>query len=584
MGERLVVDPNDNKIIYLGARNGKGLWKSTDYGEKFSKVSSFTADGKYKEGSETYGEVWIVFDPKSGSSGKPSQSIYVGTADIGKSVHHSKDGGQTWAAVEGQPTGFLPHHGVLSSDGFLYIAYSNGVGPNDGTKGEVWKLDTKTGTWTNISPVKSDSKDDTFGYGGLSVDAQHPKTVMVAALNSWWPDEIFFRSNDGGATWTRIWDWEGTNRKLRYEMDISGAPWLNFGDKDPKAVKLGWWVGTLGIDPHNSDHMLYGTGATIYGTDDLTNWDKNKTFHISVKASGIEETSVLDLVSPPKGAHLYSIMGDVGGFRHDDLDKPPKEMYSVPYAGTYSHIDFAELKPEFLVRVGHSKTGSSAFSHDSGATWVKGNDPQGMSEGGGYVAVAADGSHVVWSVKNGVFYSTDSGNTWHSSTGVEAQAIVASDRVNPKKFYGYTKGSFYVSTDGGVTFKATEKLTVNNMNDLKAVPGHEGEIWFAAGNSGLFHSKDSGTSFTKVSSVEVVDHIGFGRAKTGSNYPSIYTSAVIDKVHAIYRSDDKAVTWVHINDESHQYGSVQCITGDSRVYGRVYFGTNGRGIVYGDPK
>ncbi|MMZ70071.1 Xyloglucanase precursor [compost metagenome] len=66
----------------------------------------------------------------------------------------------TWEAVPGQPTGYLPHHGVLASDGFLYISYSNGAGPYDGTKGEVWKLDTSTGVWTNISPVPSGSEDN----------------------------------------------------------------------------------------------------------------------------------------------------------------------------------------------------------------------------------------------------------------------------------------------------------------------------------------------------------------------------------------------------------------------------------------
>ncbi|WP_190276159.1 hypothetical protein [Paenibacillus sp. JDR-2] len=31
MGERLTIDPNNNGILYFGARNGNGLWRSTDY-------------------------------------------------------------------------------------------------------------------------------------------------------------------------------------------------------------------------------------------------------------------------------------------------------------------------------------------------------------------------------------------------------------------------------------------------------------------------------------------------------------------------------------------------------------------------
>jgi xyloglucan-specific exo-beta-1,4-glucanase len=40
---------------------------------------------------------------------------------------------------------------------------------------------------------------------------------------------------------------------------------------------------------------------------------------------------------------------------------------------------------------------------------------------------------------------------------------------------------------------------------------------------------------------------------------------------------------VRINDDKHQYGNAgDAITGDPRVYGRVYLGTNGRGVVVGD--
>ena len=46
MGERLAVDPKMNNIIYFGARSGNGLWKSTNTGVTWSKVTSFPDAGK----------------------------------------------------------------------------------------------------------------------------------------------------------------------------------------------------------------------------------------------------------------------------------------------------------------------------------------------------------------------------------------------------------------------------------------------------------------------------------------------------------------------------------------------------------
>ena len=44
-----------------------------------------------------------------------------------------------------------------------------------------------------------------------------------------------------------------------------------------------------------------------------------------------------------------------------------------------------------------------------------------------------------------------------------------------------------------------------------------------------------------------------------------------------------AASWVRINDDQHQWGLVLHVTGDPKVYGRVYVGTHGRGTLYGDP-
>src|SRR5947207_7829843 len=373
------------------------------------------------------------------------------------------------AAVPGQPTGFLPHHGKLASNGMLYISYSNGAGPYDGSSGDVWKFDTSNGTWTRISPVPStDTANDYFGYGGLSVDAQNPNVLVVAALNSWWPDTIFFRSLDGGSTWNRIWNWGPwptivPNYTLSY---ASVAPWLTFGDTPSPCTsssnlnslcpqptpKLGWMVGSMEIDPFNSDRMLYGTGATVFGTSNLTAWDTGGQAQVSVNAIGVEETSVQDLISPPAGAHLISAVADVGGFTHSDLNGPTV-MHTNPVFSTATSLDFAESIPSFIVRVGYGGA-NIAFSTDGGTSWsAASNPPSGAS--GGSVAAAADGSRVLWSSGAGVFFSTDHGTTWTASLGIPSGVRVCSDRVNSSKFFGFAKGTFYVSSDGGVSFVAS---------------------------------------------------------------------------------------------------------------------------------
>src|SRR5579875_1985127 len=128
----------------------------------------------------------------------------------------------------------------------------------------------------------------------------------------------------------------------------------------------------------------------------------------------------------------------MGGFRHDSLTTSLAAMYSMPYAGSYASIDYAELSPNFMVRAGYGggqrpATTSMAFSYDGGADWFQGNkDIAGVSSIGG-AASAADASRVLWAPMNApVSYSTDDGDSWTASANVPQNAVVASDRVNSK--------------------------------------------------------------------------------------------------------------------------------------------------------
>jgi hypothetical protein len=602
MGERLVVDPNKNSILYLGAPSGNGLWKSTDYGATWSRVTSFPVAGTYVEDpaneytADIQGIVWVTFDKRTGTPGNATQTIYVGVADKGSSVYRSQDGGATWQALPGQPTGYVPHKGKLDSvNGYLFLAYSDNGGPYGGAKGEVWRYHIATQTWTNISPYPATSGDNYFGYSGLAIDRQSPGTIMVTGYSSWWPDTQIWRSKDNGTTWTRIWDFTRyPNRSFRYTQDISIAPWLYWGGAPsggrPGAEvfpKLGWMTESLEIDPFNSNKMMYGTGATIYGTDNLTTWDSGGKILITVKAKGLEETAIQEIVSPPAGPQLWSGMYDIYGFTHQNVDLVPNAFYEGPRIATVS-IDYAELSPNIVWRVGAGNKAenlrAAGYSTNGGTSWTPvGAQPTTVDKGEGTCAVNSTGTRVVWSPNDAAVHVTgNNGKTWAAATGVPAGSIVESDRVNANKFYAFNAGTFYVSTNGGTSFTvASTGLPISGQ--FKAVPGREGHIWFAAGSLGLWRSINSGATFNQVTGVEEADNIGFGKAAPTQTYPALYTSAKIAGVRGIYRSDNESGTWVRINDDQHQYGwTGKAITGDPRIYGRVYVATNGRGIIYGD--
>lgn len=589
MGERLAVDPNNPKILYFGARSGNGLWKSTDGGSSFSKVTSFTNVGDFivdpndsnGYNSDKTGLTFVTFDSTSSTVGGATSRIFVGTADKDSSVYVSNDAGKTWEAVAGQPKGFFPHKARLQpEEKALYFSYSDGVGPYDGTSGAVYRYDITAKAWKDITPPG----DIYHGFGGLSVDLQEPGTVMVAALNSWYPDVQFFRSTDSGKTWSTFWRW-GADGNLEYSYEISSpkAPWIykNFISVDTK--RLGWMVEALVIDPFDSNHWLYGTGLTLYGGRDLTKLDSGGKVKVESLADGIEEFAVLDVRSAAGGSELLAGVGDDSGFTFPtkaSLSKPPASAWDNPMFTSAVSVDYAGNKPSQVVRIGNVQgKPQAAVSSDGGVTW---NAHPGASNtaSDGTVAISADGKTIVWSTGNEGVLRAQNSNTFASVSGLPSGSLVASDKRKNGVFYGASGSSFYISTSAGSSFKKAGIVgSAGSIRDIVPHPTKEGDVWVST-DDGVYHSTNSGTSFTKASTgLTNTYQIGLGKGTSASW--NIYAFGHGSAGAKLYGSSDLGKTWVDIQG-SQGFGVIDGakLDGSGNVAGQVYVGTNGRGVFW----
>jgi hypothetical protein len=330
---------------------------------------------------------------------------------------------------------------------------------------------------------------------------------------------------------------------------------------------------------------MYVTGATVWGSDNISGMDSGRKVHWSVAAEGIEETAVIDLLSPPAGPHLISALGDVCGFRHDDFSiSPPGGMMNNPIFDTTTGIDESVADPSLIVRTGYSPAMHGAYSTDTGATW-KPFAAEPKSVEGGSIAISADGRTLVWGSDHAAAsYSNDMGAHWSACHGVSEKVVVVSDPNDSNRFYAVDEqgGTFYISTNRGVDFKAEATGLPRPVSRIR-ISTVNGEIYFPGEGGGMLVSMDRGASFVKMPDIQQGNAIGFGAPPPGKNDPAIFLAGIVGGAQGVFRSDDSGSTWVKISDDAHQYGWPHSISGDPRIYGRVYLGTNGRGILYADP-
>jgi photosystem II stability/assembly factor-like uncharacterized protein len=202
----VVVDPKDSNVVWLGtgentsqrsAHFGEGLYKSTDAGKTWKRVGL--------EKSEHIGK--ILIDPRNSNVVWVASQGPLWSSGGERGLYKTTDGGATWTRVlhVSDDTGISD---ILFQPGKPDVVYASAyqrrraVGQmiGGGPEGGLYKTTDGGKKWNKLT--RGLPAGDT-GRAGLGVDPRNPNRVY-ALIDAKRPESGFFRSDDAGATWTRI--------------------------------------------------------------------------------------------------------------------------------------------------------------------------------------------------------------------------------------------------------------------------------------------------------------------------------------------------------------------------------------------
>lgn len=206
---RVRVHPKNPDIVYVaalghmaGANPDRGVFKSTDGGKSWRKVL-YKSDHAGaidlvidpNNANVLYAAIWqIVRSPWGFESGGPDSGLWKST-----------DGGETWKEItraQGMPKGIVGRIGLAVSP-----ANSDRVWALvEAEDGGMFRSDNAGKTWTKINEQRN-LRQRAWYYTHIFADPQKADTVYV--LNTG-----FYRSNDGGKSYTAIPTPHGDNHDL----------------------------------------------------------------------------------------------------------------------------------------------------------------------------------------------------------------------------------------------------------------------------------------------------------------------------------------------------------------------------------
>lgn len=475
----LAIDPANPRIIYAGTgepsqSNGCGILRSTDDGQTWAKL-----DGSGLPSFRTYR---ILIDPVTAGS-TDRTTLYI-ASDQG--AYLSSDGGRTFRKLA-LPTGGVELTMDPSNPRTLYAGFQRAVD----TTGVFKSVDGGT-TWSELTAGLPTG----VGTATIALDPRVPGTVYVALATRTQNSLLgFFRSLDGGQTWTALGA-RGTR---------PGCPSQGRAASDlTVSSAFSWYSSALLVHPQASGVLYFGEKYFWRSTDGGASWiDITQTPSACLSADGISPDLHVDqhvIAFDPRG-RLY--LANDGGIHRSPNGGDTWESLNTNlslrqfYPGTSLHptnpsIIFAGAQDDAVLRYTDGSW-AAVQGGDGGFTAI---DPLSPST----VYAEVQWPFLVRSDRNG-----DPGSFVRKMTGLDTSDTAAFipplviDQTAPNRLAMATN-KVYLSDDKAEHWRPmSTSLSQGFFKTVAFAPTNGAVMWAGSSQGVVWMTESSGAAWTDVS-------------------------------------------------------------------------------------
>jgi photosystem II stability/assembly factor-like uncharacterized protein len=345
------IEQDGRITVFVGAASG-GVWKSENGGTTYRPVFD-------REGVQSIGAVAIdPSNPKTVWVGT-GEAWVRNSVSVGDGVYKSTDGGENWTNVGLKDSEHIAKILIDPNDGNNVIVCAMGHLWDDNDERGVYKTSDAGKTWKKVLSGANGSS----GCALLAQSRQEPKTIYASmwdfrrqgwTFRSGGPGSGVFKSTDGGDHWTEISDsngkglppkpWgrvaiavapskpqvvyanvEAEKGRALYRSDDGGASWTKL-DASNFMVWRPFYFGNLIVDPKDENKIFKPDLVLLYSTDG------GKSFNV---VSGEDHGDFHDVWINAKNPNIV-IAGDDGGlWRSEDGGSRWKHQMNLPISQFY---------------------------------------------------------------------------------------------------------------------------------------------------------------------------------------------------------------------------------------------------------